>query len=107
MRLMLLFIACCWLTAFAQPTTFLTVDTTYRVTEVKPSEQVFGIALMTDNPKETQNDVYPVDDHTVLTRRVFQSDGSTKDYPMSMARFFQLLSPGDVVQVEGHRNSST
>jgi len=103
MRILILFIACCWLTALAQPTTPLTVATTYRVTEVKPSENVFGIALMTDNPNETQNDVYP-EDHTILTKKVRFSNGMVKEFPLTRERFFQLLSKGDVVQVEGHRN---
>jgi hypothetical protein len=103
MRIICLFIACCWLTAFANPTTPLTVTTTYRVTEVKPSEKVFGIALMTDDPHVTQNDVYP-EDHTVITKKVGFGTGMVKEFPVTRERFFQLVSPGDVVEVEGHRN---
>lgn len=89
--------------AFAQPTTPLTVTTSYRVTEIKPDEKVFGIALMTDDPRVTQNDVYPVED-TIITKKMGFSNGMVKEFPVTMERFFKLVRVGDVVEVEGHRN---
>lgn len=79
------------------------VDTTYRVTEVKQAERIFGIALLTDDPNETQNDVY-LEPDTKIYRVIKFKNGLTKDYPVEQAKFFTILRKGDIVRVHAGRD---
>ena len=81
----------------------LNVDTDYQVTEVKVDERVFGIALVGDNPDETQNDVYFGDDSKCF-REVHLRNGTLKEYRVSVDKFLKLLHKGDRVHVRGGRD---
>ena len=81
----------------------LNVDTTYRITEVKADERVFGIALMSDDPDVTQNDVYFEADSKCYREMRF-SNGTRKEIPVTIEKFFKLIKRGDVVKVKGGRD---
>jgi len=81
----------------------INVDTDYRVTEVKADERVFGIALMRDNPDETQNDVYFGAD-TRCYRQIRFQNGTSKEIPVTIEKFFKILKKGDQVRVKGGRD---
>ncbi len=81
----------------------INVDTIYRVTEVKSEERVLGIALMEDNPNETQNDVTFGGD-TRCYREMRFRNGTRKEVPMTIERFFKLIKKGDSVRIKGGRD---
>ena len=81
----------------------LNVNANYRVTEVKPNERVFGIALMQDNPDETQNDVYFGAD-TRCYKEIHYRNGTRKEIPVTIEKFFKILKKGDKVRLKGGRD---
>lgn len=81
----------------------INVDTDYRVTEVRRDERQFGIALVRDNPNETQNDVYFGAD-TLCYREIRYRNGTRKQIPVTVERFFKILHKGDIVHVRGGRD---
>ncbi len=81
----------------------LNVDSTYRVTEVKVDERVFGIALMDADPDVTQNDVYFEADSKCYREMRF-ANGTRKEIPVTIEKFFKILHRGDVVKVKGGRD---
>ena len=81
----------------------LNIDANYRVTEVKSDERVFGIALLTDNPDETQSDVYFGAD-TKCFREIHFSNGTMKEIPVTIEKFFKILKKGQQVRVKGGRD---
>lgn len=81
----------------------INVDARYRVTEVKPDERVFGVALPQDNPDETQNDVYFGAD-THCYREIHFRNGTRKEIPVTIEKFFKILKKGHEVQVKGGRD---
>lgn len=81
----------------------INVDTDYRVTEIKKEERIFGIAILTDNPNETQNEVYfGADTHCYREMRF--ANGTMKEIPVTIERFFKILKKGDIVRVKGGRD---
>lgn len=81
----------------------LNVNSDYLITEVKPNERVFGIALIGDNPDVTQNDVYFGDDSKCF-REVHLRNGTLKEYRVSVDKFIKLIHKGDRVRVNGGRD---
>lgn len=81
----------------------INVDTDYRVTEVRREQREFGIALLSDNPNETQNDVFFGSD-TRCYREIRYRNGTRKEIPVTIERFFKILKKGDIVRVQGGRD---
>ena len=103
MKKLLLLLSLLLLAPVACTGALINVDTDYRVTEVKPDERVFGIALLSDNPDETQNDVYFGDDSQCY-REVHLRNGTLKEYKVSVDKFLKLLKKGAQVRLRGGRN---
>jgi hypothetical protein len=103
MKKLLLLLSLLLLAPVACTGALINVDTDYRVTEVKPDERVFGIALLSDNPDETQNDVYFGDDSQCY-REVHLRNGTLKEYKVSVDKFLKLLKKGAQVRVRGGRD---
>ena len=103
MKKLLLILTLLLLAPVASMGALLNVDSDYRVTEVKVDERVFGIALLSDNPDETQNDVYFGDDSKCF-REVHLRNGTLKEYRVSVDKFLKLLKKGDQVRVRGGRD---
>lgn len=79
------------------------VDTTYRVTKIKHQDRTFGIALLQDDPEDTQNEVW-VEENTKIWRVLKLKDGTTKEVPMTTAKFFVNLRKGDILRVHAGRD---
>lgn len=103
MRRLLLQLCLLLIVPLAAGAALLNVDATYRVTEIKADERVFGIALPQDNPNETQNDVYFGGDSRCL-REIRFANGSSKEIPVTIEKFFKILKVGDMVRVKGGRD---
>lgn len=81
----------------------INVDSLYRITEVKSEERVLGIALPNDNPNETQNEVTFGGD-TRCYREMRFANGTRKEVPMTIEKFFKIIKKGDQVRVKGGRD---
>jgi hypothetical protein len=99
----LLLIALLLLVSGSSMAALLNVNSNYRVTQVQADLRTFGIALMEDNPDETQNDVYFGGD-TRCYNEIRFSNGTRKEIPVTIEKFFKILKKGDQVRVKGGRD---
>ena len=79
----------------------LLVTGNYRVTEVDPAHERFGVALPEAKPI-TQNWVYMAP-HTEVDWRVTNRGGWHKDEHLSYTQFFEQIRPGTLIRVHGGR----
>jgi hypothetical protein len=99
----LLLLCCIFLLSGGPQAALINVDSKYRVTEVKVQERIFGIALLGDDPNETQNEVYFGAD-TRCYREIHFGNGTRKEIPVTIEKFFKILRRGDTVRVKGGRD---
>ncbi|HXE72130.1 MAG TPA: hypothetical protein VNO81_05675 [Candidatus Nitrosotenuis sp.] len=81
----------------------LLVDSDYRITNLDPSGERFGIALVDDDPRVQQNWVY-LKIETKIYRRMTASDGSQKIIPVTIDKFWKIVRVGEVLRVQGGRD---
>lgn len=81
----------------------LLVTGEYRVTEVDPAKDQFGVALRDADPNVTQNWVH-IDKETTLVVRDYQGDGTFKDITVQGEEAFKYLAPGKKLRVHGGRD---
>ena len=103
MRKIVLSLCVLLLVQVAATAALVEVDTTYRVTKIKHADRKFGIALMDADPEDTQNEVW-VDEETKFWRVIKLKDGTTKEVPMTIPKFFTVLRKGHIVRIHAGRD---
>jgi hypothetical protein len=91
-----------WLLSPPAHAQLLSVTGDYRVTQLDPQHQRFGVAILKDDPHVTQNWVY-VQPSTEIHYRLTSPGGWSKQESMNYYQFFAQAHVGNVVRIRGGR----